>query len=91
MARIVVVEQDQLIRALLVKWLGSAGHSVVAYSRVEAMTSDEADTLIVDVAMPRLDRHSGALMLRELVGLRCVAVVSANRQRYAFVMDRKSQ
>jgi len=53
MARIIVVEQDQLMRALLAEWLCAAGHTVRAYSRIDAMTDAEADLVIVDVAMPR--------------------------------------
>jgi DNA-binding response OmpR family regulator len=67
MARIIVVEQDQLIRALLVEWLGGAGHSAVAYSRVDAMTDDQADAVIVDVAMPR---RGGCTKLRGIQAAR---------------------
>jgi len=63
MARIIVVEQDQLMRALLVEWLGSGGHIVSAYSRIDLMPGDEADLLIVDVVMPR---HGGCARLRAL-------------------------
>ena len=63
MARIVVVEQDQLMRALLVEWLGAAGHTVSAYSRIDAMPDDEADVVVVDVVMPR---YGGCARLREM-------------------------
>src|SRR5690349_20967494 len=63
MARIIVVEQDQLMRALLVEWLGSGGHIVSAYSRIDLMPRDEADLLIVDVVMPR---HGGCARLHAL-------------------------
>jgi len=63
MARIIVVEQDQLIRALLVEWLAAADHAAVAYSRIDAMTNDDADVVIVDVAMPR---KGGCAKLRNI-------------------------
>jgi CheY-like chemotaxis protein len=63
MARIFVVEQDQLMRALLVEWIGGIGHAVTAYNRIEAMPDDDADLVIVDVAMPR---RGGCAKLRDM-------------------------
>ena len=63
MARIVVVEEDQLIRALLAEWLGGAGHAVVTCDRIDAMPTDQADLVIVDIVRPR---HGGCTKLRDL-------------------------
>ncbi|HEY2815654.1 MAG TPA: response regulator [Casimicrobiaceae bacterium] len=63
MARIIVVERDQLMRALLVEWLGGAGYTVAAYSRIDAMPDAEAELVIVDVRMPR---DGGCAGLRDM-------------------------
>ena len=63
MARIIVVEEDQLIRGLLAEWLGSAGHTVAVYDRIDAMSDNTADLVIVDIVRPR---HGGCAKLRVL-------------------------
>ena len=63
MARIIVVEEDQLIRALLAEWLGAAGHVVAVCDRIDAMPPDEADLVIIDIVRPR---HGGCTKLRGL-------------------------
>ena len=67
MARINVVEQDQLMRALLVEWLSAAGYTVCPYSRIDAMPGGEADLVIVDVVMPR---YGGCTRLRDMQAAR---------------------
>jgi DNA-binding response OmpR family regulator len=52
--RIVVIEEDQLMRGLLVEWLSAEGYSVCAGARCDD-APDEADLVIVDVYMPRHD------------------------------------
>jgi two-component system, NtrC family, response regulator AtoC len=61
MARIVVVEEDALIRELIVEWLRGAGHSVTACQRIDALPDQDSDLLIVDVVHPR---HGGCIALR---------------------------
>lgn len=63
MARIIVVEADQLIRGLIVEWLGAEGYAVAAYAKADLVPNDEADLVIVDIVMPR---HGGCAKLRDL-------------------------
>src|ERR1700682_2275362 len=61
MSGIVIIEEDQLMRGLLVEWLSDAGYSVSAAASGDARAQDKADLVIVDVYMPR---HEGAKTLR---------------------------
>ena len=61
MSGIVVIEEDKLMRGLLVEWLNAAGYSVRAAVPHDVDASDDADLVIVDVYMPR---HEGARRLR---------------------------
>jgi len=58
---IVVIEDDKLMRELLVEWLSAEGYSVRAAASGDARIPDDADLLIVDVYMPR---RQGASTLR---------------------------
>ena len=53
MLRIVVVEEDHLMRRLLVEWLEAAGHEVRAFSSGNAVAGPAPDLVIADVYMPR--------------------------------------
>ena len=61
MSRIVVIEEDTLMRELLMEWLRGEGYSVRAAAPGEA--GSPADLVIVDVYMPR---HEGAKTLRDV-------------------------
>jgi CheY-like chemotaxis protein len=61
MSRIVVIEEDSLMRGLLVEWLSAEGYSVSASATGETLVPDQADLVIVDVYMPR---NKGAERLR---------------------------
>jgi CheY-like chemotaxis protein len=61
MPRIVIIEEDKLMRELLVEWLSAEGYSVRAAAPGDARVPDDADLLIVDVYMPR---REGANRLR---------------------------
>jgi CheY-like chemotaxis protein len=63
MPSIVVMEEDPLMRALLVEWLSAEGYRVRAGPRCDDQHLDEADLAIVDVAMPRQD---GGARLRSI-------------------------
>jgi CheY-like chemotaxis protein len=54
-SRIVVIEEDRLMRGLLVEWLNDAGHAARAVAPGDAEAMHDADLVIVDVYMPRLD------------------------------------
>jgi len=58
---IVIIEEDKLMRELLVEWLSAEGYSVRAAAPGDAQVPDTADAVIVDVYMPR---HEGANRLR---------------------------
>jgi CheY-like chemotaxis protein len=53
MASIVIIEQDMLIRSLLVEWLSAEGYSVHTAVPGDPAYPGQADLLIVDVFMPR--------------------------------------
>jgi CheY-like chemotaxis protein len=53
MLRIVVVEEDRLMRRLLVECLESAGYEVRAFSSGSDATGPAPDLVIADVCMPR--------------------------------------
>jgi CheY-like chemotaxis protein len=61
MSGIVVIEEDKLMRGLLVEWLNAAGYSVRAGVPDDIDGLDDADLVIVDVYRPR---HEGAQRLR---------------------------
>jgi DNA-binding response OmpR family regulator len=50
---ILVVETDDLIRGLLERWLGEAGHGVVACAAGEPAPDGDVRLVIADVANPR--------------------------------------
>src|ERR1700675_2160807 len=58
---IVIIEEDKLMRELLVEWLSAEGYSVRAVAPGDAQVPDKTDLVIVDVYMPR---HEGANRLR---------------------------
>jgi CheY-like chemotaxis protein len=53
MSGVVIIEEDKLMRGLLVEWLGAEGYSVRAAAPEDAQVPDKADLVIVDVYMPR--------------------------------------
>jgi CheY-like chemotaxis protein len=54
MSRIVIIEEDILMRGLLVEWLSAEGYSVRVARSGDSPARDKADLVIVDVYMPRL-------------------------------------
>jgi CheY-like chemotaxis protein len=61
MSSIVVIEEDKLMRGLLIEWLSAEGYSVRGAAPGSAQAPTRADLVIVDVYMPR---HEGAKTLR---------------------------
>jgi CheY-like chemotaxis protein len=61
MSGIVIIEEDKLMRGLLVEWLSAEGYSVRTATADNVQAPDKADLVIVDVYMPR---HEGAKRLR---------------------------
>ena len=58
---IVIIEEDKLMRELLVEWLSAEGYSVREAAPGDAQGPAKADVVIVDVYMPR---YEGANRLR---------------------------
>jgi CheY-like chemotaxis protein len=58
---IVIIEEDKLMRELLVEWLSAEGYSVRTTAPGDAQVPDRGELVIVDVYMPR---HEGANRLR---------------------------
>ena len=61
MSGIVVMEEDKLMRELLMEWLSAEGYSVRTAAPGDAPGADKAGLVIVDVYEPR---HEGARTLR---------------------------
>jgi CheY-like chemotaxis protein len=58
---ILIIEEDKLMRELLVEWLSAEGYSARVAAAGDAQVPDKADLVIVNVYMPR---HEGANRLR---------------------------
>jgi DNA-binding response OmpR family regulator len=67
MAGIIVIEDDHLIRALLLEWLSAEGYLVLLRSHAEPLPDEDAALMIMDVFMPR---HGGCAKLREVQAAR---------------------
>lgn len=63
MSGIVIIEEDALMRGLLVEWLSAEGYPVRTRAPGQAPVPDKADLVIVDVYRPR---HEGARRLDEV-------------------------
>ena len=61
MSGVVIIEEDKLMRELLVEWLSAEGYSVHGAAPGDAQLPNNADLVIVDVYMPR---REGASRLR---------------------------
>lgn len=70
MGRILVVEDDEWYRALLVDILGQDGHEVIeAADRGQALVflqNSQADLMIVDTLMPNMEGVNTIIELRQL-------------------------
>jgi CheY-like chemotaxis protein len=55
MSHIVIIEEDQLMRGLLVEWLTEEGYAVHAAARCAGTTPNRTDLVIADVFRPRQD------------------------------------
>jgi PAS domain S-box-containing protein len=68
-ARIVLVEDDDIVRALVAQMLALDGHTVHAYSRADEALAEadviSCDVLITDVVMPRTTGVALARQMRE--------------------------
>ena len=53
MSRIVIIEDDPLMRSLLAEWLTAEGYGVESVAGDNAQPSPSVDLVIVDVYMPR--------------------------------------
>ena len=53
MSRIVIIEDDPLMRSLLAEWLTAEGYGVESVAGDKAQPSPPVDLVIVDVYMPR--------------------------------------
>lgn len=66
--KILVVDDDPFIRALLVAWLQEAGYTVATASdgqqALEQISRERPDVLLLDLMMPKLDGYSVARLVR---------------------------
>jgi DNA-binding response OmpR family regulator len=63
MSRIVIYEDNDLMRALLEEWLSQEGYRVRAAAPRDVRRTGAADLVIASIYMPK---HSGAAMVREI-------------------------
>jgi len=81
LARVFVVDDDAIIRRLIVSMLESVGHEVRAFSRagdlLAALDEEAADAVVVDVMMPDMDGLELLGYLRDREQELSVVVVSA--------------
>jgi CheY-like chemotaxis protein len=63
MSKILIYEENDLMRALLEEWLGEAGYIVHAAASHEPRSGGPADLIIVSVYMPK---QAGAQLVREI-------------------------
>ena len=72
-AVVFVTDDEQAIRAAIVKRLGRQGHRVVAYESgealLEALQHDLPDVILLDVKMPGLGGIDTLKQVRQLMGL----------------------
>ena len=61
MPRIVIIEEDDLMRALLEEWLAGAGYLASSRTLHEAPVEGKVDLVIVDIYRPR---HAGSKVVR---------------------------
>src|SRR5689334_17465996 len=84
MARILVVEDDEWYRALLVEMLGQDGHEVVeAGDGVQALNylkSASADLMIIDMLMPNKDGVDTITELQQLGMAMPIVAISGGRR-----------
>ncbi|MDR1914218.1 MAG: response regulator transcription factor [Clostridiales bacterium] len=71
MAKILVVDDEEKIRALILKYTKFEGHEVVmaeeGMAAVEAARKEPFDLIIMDVMMPELDGFSAAKEIRKIL------------------------
>jgi len=63
MSEIVIYEENDLMRALLIEWLNEAGYRVRAGAPHRVLAGGRADLVIVSVYMPK---HAGPQLVRTI-------------------------
>ncbi len=53
MSGVVIIEEDKLMRGLMMEWLSAEGYSVRTAAACDTQAPNKADLVIVDVYMPR--------------------------------------
>ena len=90
MARIMVVEDDEWYRALLVEMLGQDGHEVIeAGDGVQALAylkDSTADLMIIDMLMPNKD---GVDTIMELQQLGMTMLMVTHDEQMAMIASRR--
>ncbi len=64
MPRVIVMDEDEPLRALLAEWLMSAGYSVREASLRDLATGEAVELLVIDLPRPRLNGAAVVACLR---------------------------
>lgn len=86
--RVLIADDSAVVRGLVARWIGEAGHEVVATAAngriaLEAMGRHDPDVILLDIDMPELDGTQALpLMLARVPGLQIV-MMSTLTQRNA--------
>ncbi|MDX9863357.1 MAG: response regulator [Anaerolineaceae bacterium] len=79
MAKILIAEDEQDIRTLIVFTLQFAGHEVVAYKdgqeALENAEQDSPDLIMMDVRMPRMDGYTACRNMKTIPAIANIPVV----------------
>jgi CheY-like chemotaxis protein len=79
MAHVLVVDDEQSIRTMLVAILEDEGHSVVqacdGYQALDVLKTQDLDVIIMDVSMPGIDGRETYRRIRLMPGLHKVPVI----------------
>ena len=93
MARILVADDEESLRQILVRGLGASGHEVTAVEdgveALQALERGEFDLLLADIVMPRLDGIALALKVgKDYPGLVIVLMTGyADQQQRAHNLE----
>ena len=83
MAKILVIDDDPLVRKTVVKILISAGHQVLEAAHggtgMQILNSEQPELVITDIMMPQQEGIETIAQIREISGLPIIAISGSQR------------